>query len=184
MKRLLVWLAAIAVATTGMAADNLWTGNACISGGTFSAGAFEVDASGATSVEAANISFYDDTLRVVLDGNGSTLMVADKSINTSYNGQIDMRGVFELDTDGTFNGTVGDIYNIGWASDTVLTNGMTFTDLSGTEFEMSILDNIDRYGNAGLGQMLQQVTVIPEPATLGLLAFGGAMAWIRRKSMA
>ncbi len=161
--------------------------NAYITGGTAagSDGTFEVLGSGATSIEAANISFYDDTLRVVLDENGSTLMVADKSINTNYNGQIDIRGTFELDTDGTFDGVVGDVYNIGWASDTILTNGMTtFTVLSGTaEFEYSILDNVDRNGNAGTGQMLQ-VTVIPEPATLGMIAFvGGAMVWIRRKFM-
>ncbi|RLA56570.1 MAG: hypothetical protein DRR04_13960 [Gammaproteobacteria bacterium] len=158
--------------------------NNFITGGTSGAGIFEVYGSGATSIEAANISFYNDTLRVVLDAGGSTLMVADNSINASYNGQIDIRGVFQLDTTGTFDGTFGDVYNIGWASDVVLTSTMTdFTVLSGTEFEMSILENVDQYGNAGTGQMLQ-VTVIPEPATLGMLAFvGGAMLWVRRKFM-
>lgn len=158
--------------------------NNYITGGTSGAGVFEVLGSGATSIEAANISFYHDTLRVVLDENGSTLMVADKAINGAYNGQIDIRGVFQLDTTGAFNGTFGDVYSIGWASSNILTDASTvFTVLSGTEFAMSILDNVDRYGNAGTGQMLQ-VTVIPEPATLGLLAFvGGAMLWIRRKFM-
>jgi len=110
-------------------------------------------------------------------------MVADQAINTSYNGQFDIRGVFELDTDGTFNGVNGDVYNIAWASDVILTNDTlsVFTVLSGTEFELGILENVDQYGNAGTGQMLQ-VTVIPEPATLGMLAFvGGGMLWIRRK---
>ena len=159
--------------------------NNFITGGTSGDGTFEVYGSGASSIEAANISFYDDTLRVVLDENGSTLMVADKAFNTSYNGQIDIRGVFELDTTGAFNGTIGSVYDIGWASDTILTNDTlsVFTVLSGTEFEMSILDGVDRFGNAGTGQMLQ-VTVIPEPATLGMLAFvGGAVLWIRRKFM-
>ncbi len=154
-----------------------------ITGGLNGTGTFEVLGSDATSIESANISFYGDTLRVVLDENGSTLLVADKSINTAYNGQIDIRGTFELDTDGTFNGTVGDVYNIAWASDTVLTNGMTFTDLSGTEFELSILDNVNQSGNAGTGQMLQ-ATVIPEPATLGMIvAVGASLLFIRRKFM-
>lgn len=144
-------------------------GSLDVQGNIWSAGGmFVVDGSGATSIDADNVLFWDDTFRVLLDENGSTRVdVADVAEITKL----------EVGTLAGFNGTVGSTYDIMWSGTGFQNSGgdIVLTDLDSEEFGWSIVSD------GGTGEILQ-LTVIPEPATLGMVAFlGGAMLWIRRK---
>ncbi|RKX40656.1 MAG: hypothetical protein DRP64_12340, partial [Verrucomicrobia bacterium] len=181
----------VAVTRLQMATDAGSSGTYSISGGSLlinnyvaggaGDGVFEILGSDATSIEADAVFFFQDTLRVKLDENGSTLL---KAVGGGYDANIDIHeGLLQIDTLAGFNGTVGSTYDIAWAALAIDTTDLAFDNLGSTEFSWSVLDNVDASGNAGTGQMLQ-VTVIPEPATLGMVAFlGGGMLWIRRKFM-
>ncbi|MCK5676582.1 MAG: PEP-CTERM sorting domain-containing protein, partial [Verrucomicrobia bacterium] len=142
---------------------------------------FTVSGSDADHIEVNRFLLGNELMTVELDASGSTLITADDTGTAS-----ELNGTFALDTLVDFSGVANDtVYDIMWASAGFINEGsLTFSDLSTTaEFEWSILDNVGADGLAGTGQMLQ-VTVIPEPSTLGMLAFvGGAMLWIRRKFM-
>jgi len=142
---------------------------------------FTVSGSDADHIEVNRFLLGNELMTVELDAGGSTLITADDTGTAS-----ELNGTFALDTLVDFSGVAnGTTYDIMWAyAGFAYTNNLTFSDLSSTaEFEWSILDNVAVDGTAGTGQILQ-VTVIPEPATLGMLAFiGGGMLWIRRKFM-
>lgn len=149
-----------------------------IKGGSSGAGTFEVSGSGATRIEMASATFYKDTFRVKLDADGATLVEAIGGATSGINLQL---GFFEVDTLVDFDGVVGETYDIMWTAGGFNTTDMTFTDLSGdAEFDWGIVSG----QNDGVDGEYLQLTVIPEPATLGLVAsLGAAMFLIRRKFM-
>ena len=143
-----------------------------------------VDGSGADHIKADRFLVGGNTMNINLDAAGSTLIEVDGAAGSAYFNAY-ANGTWNIDTLAGFDGVVGDTYDILWsATDILNTNTLNLVNVGATEFDWSIIDNVDRDGNAGgTGKMLQ-VTVIPEPATLGMIAFiGGAMVWIRRKFM-
>ena len=146
-----------------------------LKGGGSGAGVFEVDGSGSTSIEVGQMLFTDDTLRFLLDAGGSTLM----EDHVSGNLGIELDGAtLEVDTLTGFTGTVGSFYDVMWTEDGFITTGATtVSNLGSTEFEWSIVSD------GGSGEYLR-LTVIPEPATLGMVvAMGGSLLFIRRRFM-
>ncbi len=156
-----------------------------ISGGTLTASkyfdlhtagsVFEVDGSGADTIEAGAILVRaDGTLRFKLDGNGTTLM---KAVGGYHDRGIELtNATVEVETLAGFNGTVGDTYDLMWTDIGFMTNDMTFVNNSGTDFDWDI---VSKDGGEAF-----QLTVIPEPATLGMFALmGGSIVFIRRKFM-
>ena len=135
-------------------------------------GTFEVDGSGATSIDLRSLDVKaGSAFRINLDGSGSTLVEAGVGVG--------INGTLELDTISGFSGTIGDTYDLFWSNTGAIdTNSMTFSVLSGsTDFDLSVVSD------GGSGEFLR-ATVIPEPATLGLVAlFGGVTLWIRRTFM-
>ena len=144
-----------------------------------------VSGSDADHIRANRFLLEDNTLNINLDETGSTLIEADGVIdggNGYYNAYIN--GTWNIDTLAGFDGTVGSVYDLMWtAEDFLNTEDLNLVNVGATEFEWSIVDNVASDGTAGTGKMLQ-VTVIPEPATLGLFAFvGGGILLIRRRFM-
>ena len=142
-----------------------------------------VDGSGADYIRANRFLVGGHTMNINLDASGSTLIEVDGLAGSSYYSAY-VNGTWNIDTLAGFSGTVGDTYDIMWtAVDFINTNTLNLVNVGSTEFDWSIIDNVASDGTAGTGKMLR-VTVIPEPATLGMFAFiGGAMIWIRRKFM-
>ena len=161
-------------------------GTVSVSGGSFTASnyiygrygdsLFVVDGSGATEIEVNAVIFNNDsdTLRFNLDAGGSTRMDA----SGDYNGLgINLQNsTVEIDAIAGFNGTVGSTYDLMWTASGFDTTGLTLSNLCGTEFDWDIVSKD--------GGEVFQVTVIPEPGTLGLVvAMGGGLLFIRRKFM-
>lgn len=150
-----------------------------------------------TLVYTFNISNYTN-LNVAMDWAISG-DIADKNTSMSYS--IDGAAattVFDIGTSGANwnetmdNGTVLDRNRRG----TVLVNGVSATSLtdefqtynpvldgSGSVLTLTFImnDTVGGYGGIGLDNLVLNGTVIPEPATLGLIAaFGGGILFIRR----
>ncbi len=132
--------------------------------------AFVVDGSGADSIDTGWLLGQDGTLQINLDENGSTL------INVGDDGVVLTNMTLSIDTLAGFDGQVGDTYDLIWTASAngIDTNDLAFVNDSATDFDLGI---VSKNGGEAL-----QLTVIPEPATLGMVAFlGVAMLWIRRK---
>jgi len=126
---------------------------------------FTVNGSGATDIELNDLNIENaSTFAINLDAGGSTLVKGTAGVDFLA-GQST---VLELDTIAGFNGVNGDAYDLFWApTGLIATNDMTFANLSGTtDFDLSIVSD------GGSGEFLR-ATVIPEPATLGLIGFVG-----------
>ena len=138
---------------------------------------FEVDGSGASSIELSRLdAAVGSVFRINLDAGGSTLVKASRADAGSG---VDIYGTLELDTIAGFDGVYGDTYDLFWAqTGNMDTNSMTFANLSGsTDFDLSIVNGVD-------GGDVLRATVIPEPATLGLIGIVSvSMIWIRRLFM-
>ena len=137
---------------------------------------FTVDGSGASSIDLQDLNIENSgTIAINLDAGGSTLVKGLAGVDFF----VGESTVLALDTISGFNGVNGDAYDLFWApTGTIFTNDMTFSNLSGSsDFDLSIVSD------GGSGEFLR-ATVIPEPATLGLVVtFGGIALWIRRTFM-
>jgi len=103
---------------------------------------FEVEGSGATSIETQSVLFPSGTLRFKLDENGSTLLKAMGGYPAEtnvYRGIELTNATVEVETLAGFNGVAGSTYDLMWTTNGFLTNGMTFADNSGIGFEWSIV---------------------------------------------
>lgn len=142
-----------------------------------------VEGSGADHIRTKRFILAGNTMNIDLDADGATLIEVN---GTAADAARDARvnGTWNIGTLAGFDGTEGDTYDILWAANDITdTSGFNLVNADSTEFEWSILDNVASDGTVGTGKMLQ-VTVIPEPATLGMFAFmGGGLFWIRRRFM-
>jgi fibronectin-binding autotransporter adhesin len=133
-----------------------------------------VSGSDATKISVGHLVMRNGaTLAIELDENGSTLIeVGDNT------GQVDLAG-FNLQVS-ALAGFVANqsVYDILWTAAGVIdVTDMTFTNLTSEAFTCRVVDAVD-YGYTG-GQVLQ--LVIPEPATIAILAFGSMLVGRRRK---
>ncbi len=116
-------------------------------------------------IGSANLEIYSATARYVLSGGA---LVMDGILDSAFNGKIDFL------TTGT-----GGTLSIGTGQTSVLegyiTDGRIILDgAQATLADFSIMDN----------GTITTLSVIPEPATLGMVvAFGGSLLFIRRKLM-
>ena len=94
---------------------------------------FEVLGSDSTIIEAGSFDLSEDTFRVKLDDNGSTLVEAvDGGINLTD-------ATLEVDVLAGFSGTPGDTYDIMWTANGFLTNGMVISNLGSAEFDWDVV---------------------------------------------
>lgn len=98
---------------------------------------FEVEGSGATSIETDSVLFPAGTLRFKLDENGSTLVKAMGGYNDR--GIELTNATVEVETLVGFDGVVGETYDLMWTTNGFLTTDMTFVDNSAAGFEWSIV---------------------------------------------
>ena len=119
-----------------------------------------------------------DTLTFFMDAGGNSLIDAVGTASSSYNGAALNDLAIVLEDEGTFVANVGDTFDL-IRSATVITTNSSFSlveNIAGYEFSHAIV--------ADGGDTVLRMTVIPEPAALGLVAFaGGVMFWIRRTFM-
>ena len=140
---------------------------------------FEVDGSGATDIEIGQLSLVGETLRINLDSGGSTLIEIDNEGNYSSEGLELNNATFALGGSGFSDG----VYDIAWAVNGIDTTGMTFSNLSDRDNADLSWAVVSTDFGAGAVDTLQ-VTVIPEPAALGMVAvFGGGIFFIRKMFM-
>ena len=113
------------------------------------AGQFIISGSGATRIETQQICFGDDTFRVELDENGSTLMKAIWNTGGSSDSvYADLRKCrFEVDTLSGFDAPAGTVFDVLWSEGDLLlddddpSHNMVFTNLSGSvEFDWRVVE--------------------------------------------
>ena len=115
---------------------------------------FEVDGSGADSIEAGAILAPAGTIRFNLDKNGTTPM---KAVG-GYNGRgIELDGAtVEIEPLAGFSGEIGDTCDLMWSANGFITDGMVFTNLGSVNLGWDIVPE-----NGG---ETMRLVVLPEPA--------------------
>ncbi len=135
-----------------------------ISGGTLTASkyislhsadaVFEVDGSGADSIEAGAILAPAGTLRFKLDEDGSTLV---RAVGGYDDRGIELSGAtVEVETLAGFSGEIGDTYDLMWSANGFTADGMVFTNLGSVNFGWDIVPE-----NGG---ETMRLVVLPDPA--------------------